>query len=286
MSIEATYGPDSALLTLMGALDQRMALELRRLFRTAVNYYHYKRIEIEIQSPGGETQAMKALAAEMQWLRVRGCTVATTGMLEAASAAAVTLALGDVGFRTVQPYTNLLFHHARVIRAEEHVMTAAEATAAAQQLEAVNAAVIAMVIQHVIDARGSAQKVAEIGLDRCHALKVNAELLLQELGIDASMPVRLGTEVGKGWKGSSWINSVIRAYETTIKSGKSSSLTKLLMNIFAVDKRMPLEMAWTLQLIDKVEGTTLLVPDVAPSPGQVTAAVSADSNWLTGAWRC
>ena len=64
-------------------------------------------IDLYINSPGGSATAMTAIYDTMQFVR---CDVATTCMGQAASAAAVLLAAGTPGKRTVLEHSRVLLH--------------------------------------------------------------------------------------------------------------------------------------------------------------------------------
>ncbi|MFE6971619.1 ClpP family protease [Isoptericola sp. NPDC057653] len=64
-------------------------------------------IGLYINSPGGSATAMTAIYDTMQYVR---CDVATTCMGQAASAAAVLLAAGTPGHRTVLEHSRVLLH--------------------------------------------------------------------------------------------------------------------------------------------------------------------------------
>lgn len=280
MSIESYFGPDSARLTMAGPLTQSMVLDMRRQFRVALEYYMHDHIEIEINSPGGDANALKALAAEMRWLRSHNCVIGTTAMIEAGSAAALTLALGDVGLRSVQQYTNLLFHHARVMQQGEHAMTAIHANAAASQLQRLDVQVIDMVVGHLANSRGGLHAVAMVGLDRCQTLQREAAKILQELGPEASISANLVQKTRGDGNSGAWFKSTIVAYQRVLKSSHPKAFSNLLAALFALDSRMPLEMAWCLQLIDGVEGSSVLKPEVKTTPTPSSEASNSPSMRL------
>lgn len=262
MPIECYFGPDSARLTLAGPLTPAMVLEMRRQFRTAVEYYRHDLVEIEIDSPGGDAGALGALSIEMQWLRKNGCAIQTTAMLQACSAAALTLAMGTVGMRTVQPYTHILFHNARATPQGERPMTAIHAIAAAGELQRLDARVVDMVVGHLSQARGGLRGLAIAGLNRCQTLQDEAATVVNELGSEDSISPNLGQKSKARKDKNGWLKSTITAYQHALKSQKAQAYTSLLAAIFALDDRMPSEMAWCLQLIDQVEGSSVLKPEV------------------------
>jgi ATP-dependent protease ClpP protease subunit len=244
MPIQFQCNTNSATLTLSGGLDQALVLDMRDKLRLASDYYKHDHVEIVINSPGGEALALKALAAEMQWLQSRGCTVSTTAMMEAGSASALVLALGDVGHRTVQPYSSLVFHNTRIIRSGEHALTAIDATTTARRLEYFDEHLVAMLVNHLQRAHGGLQSFAKVGLQRCQTLQREASLVVHELGSEASINADL-------------------AYERVLTSNSEKAFAGLLADFFAMDKRMPVEMAWALQLIDAVEGISVLQPELS-----------------------
>ena len=263
MPIQFQCNTNSATLTLSGAIDQPLALDMREKLRLASDYYKYDRIEIAINSPGGEALALKALVGEMQCLRTRGCTVSTTAMMEAGSAAALVLALGDVGHRKVQPYSNLMFHHTRIIRSGEHALTAIGASAAARNLESFDETLMAMLLLHLERSHGGLQAFAHAGLQRCQTLQREASTVSRELGSEAGMKVESGRPARGKRNGPAWFGPTQAAYERVLSSNNSKAFTGLLADFFAMDSRMPVEMAWVLQLIDSVEGTSALQPRMA-----------------------
>ena len=262
MSIECYFGPDFARLTMTGTLTPAMVLDMRRQFRIAVEYYRHDLIEIEIDSPGGDASALRALTIEMEWLRAHGCAIRSTAMMQACSAAALTLAMGTVGMRTMQPYTHLLFHNARATPQGERPMTAIHAIAAAGELQRLDAEVVDMVVVHLAQARGGFRGLAIAGLNRCQTLKLEASTVVRELGTEASISTAFGQK-GKASKDKDrWIKSTISAYEHVLSNDKAQAYTGLLAALFALDDKMPSEMAWALQLIDSVEGSSVLQPEV------------------------
>lgn len=280
MVIECHFGPDSARLTMSGPLTQAMVLDMRRQFRTAVDYYRHDQIEIEVNSPGGDARALRALAIEMQWLRSHGCSIATTAMMEACSAAALTLAMGNVGMRTAQPYSTLLFHNARATQQGERAMTAIHANAAARQLQHLDAQVVDMVVSHLEIARGGLQALAMAGLDRCQTLQREAAIVVREFGPEASISANLGQKLRTRADKDAWFKSTIAAYERVLKSDNAKAFTSLLAAFFALDDRMPLEMAWCLQLIDGVEASSVLKPEVKTTQTSAVAASNSPSMRL------
>lgn len=261
MSIECYFGPAFARLTMTGELTPALALDMRRQFRTAVEYYCHDLIEIEIDSPGGDAQALRALSTEMQWLRQHGCVIRTTAMIQACSAGALTLAMGDVGMRTVQPYTQLLFHNARATPQGGAALTANNAFAAAAHLQRLDIQVVAMLVSHLTQARGGLPALATLGLNRCKTLQREAATVASELGFETGSSATFKQKSKPDMKEAAWFKSVMFAYQQVLKSDNPKALIALLTSVFAQDSQMPLEMGWCLQLIDHVEGSSVMGPE-------------------------
>jgi hypothetical protein len=182
--------------------------------------------------------------------------------MEAGSASALVLALGDVGHRTVQPYSNLVFHHTRIIRSSEHALTAIGASATARRLESFDENLMGMLVNHLQRAHGDLQSFSKAGLQRCLTLQREASTVVSELGSDASVTADLGRVVRGKRNRNGWFEPTQAAYERVIKSNSVTAFSGLLATFFAMDERMPVEMAWTLQLVDKVEGISALQPEL------------------------
>ena len=269
MSVECYFGPAFARLTMTGPLTPAMVLDMRRQFRTAVEYYRYSLVEIEIDSPGGDAGALRALSIEMEWLRANGCAIRSTGMMQACSAAALTLAMGTVGMRSVQPYTQLLFHNSRATPQGEYPLTAIHAIAAAGQLQRLDAQVVEMVVDHLTRARGGLCGLATVGLNRCQKLQHEAATGAPELGSDADTASKFRQKSKPKVATPAWFKPVIAAYQQVLKSDNSKAFIALLASVFAQDAQMAHEMGWCLQLIDHVEGSSLMRPEVESEQVQV-----------------
>lgn len=269
MTVESYFGPAFARLTMSGPLTPAMVLEMRRQFRTAVEYYRYNLVEIEIDSPGGDAGALRALSIEMDWLRANGCAIRSTAMMQACSAAALTLAMGTVGMRSVQPYTQLLFHNSRATPQGEYPLTAIHAIAAAGQLQKLDSQVVDMVVDHLTRARGGLGGLAAAGLSRCHKLQQEAATALPEPNSDAGPASKLKQKTKPKVITPTWFKSVVCAYQQVLKSDNSKAFIALLASVFAQDAQMAHEMGWCLQLIDHVEGSTLMRPEVESEQVQI-----------------
>jgi hypothetical protein len=112
--VDLGFERHGAVATLRGPLVVDRALALVRRLDQAVGYYQYRNLEIAIDSPGGEGDALKHVLDALGRLRRRGVRVATRGLTEACSAAALLLSSGAPGHRRVASHTRLLYHHGRL----------------------------------------------------------------------------------------------------------------------------------------------------------------------------
>jgi ATP-dependent protease ClpP protease subunit len=258
MTVKFQCGLDSAKVTIDGAFTQDLALEVRLHMQELRKYWHYDHLNIEINSPGGELLALRALLGEMKSWRLNGGTVATTAVMAAGSAAAVLMVMGDVGRRTVQPYSQLLFHHTRIVAQGENVLTAVDADATAQRLKSADVKIVDSIWRHLAQSHGGDRTAAEVGLARCEAIKSNAQSIVEDLEAEASLAV---TFVNGQKRDPQWFRAVVAAYEKVVARGNSTAYTGLLAGYFRLDTRMPVELAWVLQLVDGVTGVRGLQPD-------------------------
>lgn len=99
------------------------------------DYYKYEEIELRIKSPGGRVSAMNVLIDKINYYIDRGKRIRTRGIGTVASAAAVILTAGSIGFRSVEKYTRILYHSPRVYMTSSEVITIDYANSIAKELE-------------------------------------------------------------------------------------------------------------------------------------------------------
>lgn len=262
MSVEFLPLPTHAILRLRGELRQDTALDLRAAMHQAGNYWHYDRLIVEINSPGGELLALRALVHEMHWWRSRGGQIETAAQMQAGSAAAVLLSLGDVGRREVRPHTELVYHHTRIMTQGTQALTAQHAGATARHLQMADMSLLQQLAEHIVQGHGDLFAMAKAGLARCQRLQAQAA----EIGSALVLEAGYGNSAGKS--ASLLLRQLIRTYQKTLKQGDARPYTELLASIFDRDSRMPVDLAWSLLLVDAVEGIEALQPDVLTAPAR------------------
>lgn len=258
MSMSFTPKANQAEIQICGEVNQATALLLREALREAREYWHYDHLVLQINSPGGELLALKALMHEARWWRQRGGTLATEALLQAGSAAAIALSLGDVGHRSVQPYTELLYHHTRFLAAGEFHLTAHHAEAAQRRLRQVDHELLQTLVEHIADGLGGIETLARSGIERCQRLSEGADAVAQALGRAAGL-------CGHGRRGSKdpaslMLKRMESVYQKVLAKRSLEPMIGLLADIFERDAPMPVDVAWGLLLIDAVETVETLQP--------------------------
>lgn len=250
-------------LCLNGAFTQPAILELRDAIQEAADYWRYEHLVLEINSPGGELLALKALMHEARQWRQRGGTFKTVGLMQVASAAAITLSLGDMGTRTVHPYTLLLYHQARV-NGEVGQMTAMVAELRQKKLRQADQYIMSTLVQHIADGLGGVANMARMGQARCEWLRQHAAAIASELGDSEGLCANI--RPGPRQPTPLVLKQMERAYQKAADQNQADPMIDMLAGIFERDERMPLDMAWGLLLIDNVAGAMHLQPLVESEP--------------------
>jgi ATP-dependent protease ClpP protease subunit len=98
---------------LMGDVTPESIVRLCDEIDSAVNYYQYRRVKIEICSPGGYVTALQHYVFRLEEWRKLGVIIETVALMSVASAAAMILSLGTVGYRKACPVATLLYHNSR-----------------------------------------------------------------------------------------------------------------------------------------------------------------------------
>jgi ATP-dependent protease ClpP protease subunit len=259
MSVKFTPKSNEAQIQVCGEINQDTALLVHEYVREAAEHGNYEHLVLQINSPGGELRALRAIMHEMRWWRQRGGTLATETLMQAASAAALMLSLGDVGKRSAQPYTELLYHHSRFMAGQQYALTANNAEVAQQRLRQVDREFLHTLVKHIASAFGGIEALAQAGLARCQCLQANAASVAQGLGLAAG----LGAANHRGAKKSTplMLKRIENSYEKALKSRSPEPVATLLAEEFDRDAPMPVDVAWCLMLVDAVEMVDVLQPE-------------------------
>ena len=112
MSTQFYHRADHAVAQFTGDLTLEAAIDLVNAVDALVDVYFYRRIEIQISSPGGLVQSIDHLALAVERWRAQGVRICTRVSTSAYSAGAVLFSIGDE--RVVEPTARLLYHGARL----------------------------------------------------------------------------------------------------------------------------------------------------------------------------
>lgn len=257
------YGPQASKIEVVGPLTDVMALQFDRMLTVLRVYYGYQDIKLVIHSPGGQLLALQHMLAAMDRWRAMGGRVSTHATMETGSAAALLLAMGEVGQRSAQPHTQLLFHHTRVKQSSDSNLTAAGASSTANRLLHLDRTLIECVAKHLNAASGGAVNFGQKGLTRCGVLHGRFNESSEELGLH---PLRREPD---------WLKETTQAFAKVAHQDKLDAYIQLLGRRFGRDEIMDLREAWVLQLIDAVVGISVLSPERDPVFEAAAVAVVA-----------
>lgn len=274
MTVVFTPLEDHAVVQLEGPLTQAQALELRDVFREAGDYWKYSDLTLELNSPGGELLALRALMYELKCWRARGRNLKTVSLGFTASAAAIALSLGNLGQRAVQPHSVLLYHHSRLMPPASE-LTAQHAANAATQLHMADRLLLDQLVAHICEGLGGAQALAEEGLARCEHLIAHGQSIANEMWPTAGGCCK--PDRGNKFRAPSQLKQLMRAYENVQRKGVVTPFAELLATEFERDQPMPLDLAWAMLLIDEVQSVALMKPmqRIASSPSSEKLRLAA-----------
>lgn len=230
---------DSCELMLSGRITPALALNMDGAFKRSFGYYRYAHLTIKIESPGGDITALRHIVECMRDWRSRGYRISTQGCFTVASAGALLLALGDVGNRSVYPYTDLLFHGARATSGAS-TLTAAEAFMMTEALKTHDEAIIMLIVEHIVLGFGGANHLRKEGMARC-------DHLLRELQ-DGRGELRINSAA----KSAPWLEALSILYSRDMVDKGLLALTHHLEQRLHQDRPMDVWEAYCLCLLDWV----------------------------------
>ena len=239
-------GPHNATVSYDGAICQAGAIALERHFHSLFDYYQYTRVDLRLESPGGSIEALHYILRQMAWYQQRGKDVAVHSTFTCASAAAILLAMGQFGHRTVDRSTNLLFHSARV-QPNGHGMTAVASTNLSQALIGVDRHLVDVLIDRLVIQAGGEDSLARLVLDRCHKL--------DEIWGDVASKLNCLYPEVESKRRPDWFKALSKLAINSAERGRFAlELKKHLYKRMQYDVRMDLREAFCTCLIDEIIG--------------------------------
>jgi ATP-dependent protease ClpP protease subunit len=243
---EVVFDPMHSVIVLRGPVSPETVLQVQDLLDLATGYYQHEHVTLRLNSPGGQANCLAYLLGHIERLRDGGIAIDTSGEITVASAAAVLLAMGTVGQRTVQPCTELLFHDARVNGAGEQTQkTSAQIAARLSQL---TLQVVRTIAGHVERGSGGVQPAAEEGLARLGVMAAAKMELERRLPTAAAcFPARVQAAIDAMWR-------------KCLREGSTQPYVQFLGRRFAADAPMDLREAYALLLVDRVAMCEVFAP--------------------------
>ena len=238
--------------TLTGPITEEVALDVEFRLGILVTYYQHACLTLLVNSPGGQVSGLEYMLDCLKQLRKDGVQIRTQAAFEAMSAAAVLIALGDVGQRVVKRQTRLLFHHARVSNTG-HAITAGHATQLAGYLNETSDKVVGLTVSHLVRSCGNARNMAELGLARCAALRAQWDTVAEQLDLHRQR------------RDPAWLASIEQTWRKCADKGSETPYLTLLGKRLERDELMDLREAFSLCLIDSVVGVPAMT--LAKAPG-------------------
>lgn len=113
---EPQYEKACCEIRLLGEINNQSIFTLCDEVDLAIDYYQYRKIEIQIDSPGGSIASLDYYLSKLERWKRKNVTIATLGLTQVASAAALILSLGTIGYRRAYSSSMLLYHNSRISR--------------------------------------------------------------------------------------------------------------------------------------------------------------------------
>ncbi len=160
-NVTVRYDHDKAIIRLNDDIDAQSIFSLCDEVELAADYYHYSFVDIHINSQGGSVPALEYFLTQMhQWRRRHNLTIGTLAISQVASAAAVILSLGDVGYRRAYPSAEILYHNAR-IATPNAFLTRSALQVLSKQVGKLDERMLNEVVEHVFQIKVMAERSVE-----------------------------------------------------------------------------------------------------------------------------
>lgn len=142
------YEPDRARILFAAPVTDSSIFWVCDEIETALNYYHYSEIELQINSPGGDLAYLEFYLTRLQeWRKRPNFRLSTLALSQAASAAGIMLCMGDIGCRRAYSGAKILLHDVRV--SGESILDKGRMTAICGALKAADTRLIKMLARHI-----------------------------------------------------------------------------------------------------------------------------------------
>jgi ATP-dependent protease ClpP protease subunit len=146
---------DRAVVRLLVPLDRESVFALVDELELLQSYYRYRRISLEIDSPGGEATALQYLVDRLyRWRNEQRLVLSTRALSSVSSAAAIILSMGSHGHRHAHASARLLYHSARARAGGGEFLTRPVLKELSSQLEQLDQTVTRQLAQNAFPTDG------------------------------------------------------------------------------------------------------------------------------------
>ena len=224
-----------AVVVLDGDVDKASCRALLDAIGTAVDYYGYRLVEIQIDSPGGNGRPLKHLLDRLDLYRVQGVRFRTSAISIASSAGAVLVALGDE--RVAAPGSRLLFHGSWLYRRGQ--LTARDCAGLHARLSRSDD----KLLYRLVDRAFAGPVTAPV-----HGAQTSDRKVLQHLCADAELDPK-ATEPDRVQTLAATLGQTV---DEAIKGNDRETISKLYRRLIQFDRPISGSLAKTLHLVDLV----------------------------------
>ena len=249
-TIACRHETDRAVVEFYGPITWPAVMELVATVDALVERYSYRRVELVLTSPGGLIVALEHVLRALGRWRARGIAVDTRVVAEAASAAAVLVALGDA--RTAEPGAKMLLHLSRVLDTPE--LTAHLSTHIHGELSRVDRELVDRLVDRALRSACAPP----------HAAEPRDRPVLERLASEAT-PTRRARHRRRSVRGLA--NTVGRAVDDAVDRGDEKALTRIYRALAGTEHPISAPLARTLRLVDHVGAPEAPVVQPPGPPG-------------------
>ncbi len=139
---------------LTGPIDMQVAYLLIDELDLLKNYYQFRTVVLQIDSPGGDATALHYLVQSLTaWRKGDDRVLETVGLNEICSAAAILLSFGTLGHRTASRHSRLLYHPVRTVFPAGSTQTYTQLKATGKLLDQWDSKFLDLMTEHTQSAR-------------------------------------------------------------------------------------------------------------------------------------
>ena len=146
---------------LTGPIDMQVAYALIDELDLLHDYYQFRTIVLQIDSPGGDATALHFLVQSLTaWRKGEDRTLQTVGLNEVCSAAAILLSFGTIGHRSASRHSRLLYHPIRTVFPSGATQTYTQLRTTGRLLDQWDQKFLDLMTEHTASVRKSTDNVA------------------------------------------------------------------------------------------------------------------------------